>query len=45
MGLDFYQFSTATVLLMLAAFYGGTYLLTLVNYPALKGGACENKLG
>ena len=30
MGLDFYQFSTATVLLMLAAFYGGTYLLTLM---------------
>lgn len=26
---DFYQFSTLTVLLLLAAFYGGTYLLTL----------------
>lgn len=30
MELDFYQFSTFGVLLMLAAFYGGTYLLTLL---------------
>ena len=26
---SFYQFSTLTVLALLAAFYGGTYLLTL----------------
>ncbi len=30
MELELYQFSTATVLLMLAGFYGGTYLLTLL---------------
>lgn len=30
MKLELYQFSTATVLAMLAAFYGGTYLLTLL---------------
>lgn len=30
MELELYQFSTATVLAMLAAFYGGTYLLTLL---------------
>lgn len=29
MALELYQFSTTTVLLMLAGFYGGTYLLTL----------------
>ncbi|MEX1214498.1 sodium:solute symporter family protein [Saccharospirillum sp.] len=27
---DFYQFSTLTILLLLAGFYGGTYLLTLL---------------
>ena len=27
---NFYQFSTLTVLALLAAFYGGTYLLTLL---------------
>src|SRR5699024_12231189 len=28
--MEFYQFSTPVVLLMLAVFYGGTYLMTLM---------------